>query len=243
MTGAKLQAVASAEEFHAILAEGKALRSTAPTIANAASSRSHAFCEIEVELGAALPGLLRVVDLAGSERSVEAHKHSEERRREMRQINSSLGTLKECIRCAVRAARARAMVETAKTVAVEAAEATAEVAEAAAAMTTTAISAAEEEASMQTSAKAKVAKRVFFPFRNSKLTMLLRDVFVDEAEGGAGDQKEEQQAGLEEGTAERRRHRVAFLAHLQPLRSRLRQTLNTCSYTMFSKFWTNGEKR
>ena len=103
VSGAQMKEVSSRSEFEAVLAEGNALRATAHTLANSASSRSHAFCEIEVskkcgDEDSPRKGLLRIVDLAGSERSVEAHSHSEERRREMRQINASLGTLK--VRCA-----------------------------------------------------------------------------------------------------------------------------------------------
>ncbi|KAI8614128.1 P-loop containing nucleoside triphosphate hydrolase protein [Chytriomyces sp. MP71] len=77
----------------AIVARGRALRTTRATTTNAASSRSHAIVQIRLSGG----GVLSLVDLAGSERA------SGERRdrlvqSEAAEINKSLLSLKECIR-------------------------------------------------------------------------------------------------------------------------------------------------
>ena len=95
--------------MEAALAQGNAARATAPTAANACSSRSHAICQLQlVRIGAEgeagteadTEGSLRLVDLAGSERKETAHQTADdpERLAEMKAINSSLGSLKECIR-------------------------------------------------------------------------------------------------------------------------------------------------
>ncbi|GMH48814.1 hypothetical protein TrRE_jg2407, partial [Triparma retinervis] len=82
------------------------LRSTAATARNGHSSRSHAFCELTIRGG----GKLVMVDLAGSEGRGDAWGHGEgeggeERLKEMKEINGSLGDLKECIRLNLMKAR------------------------------------------------------------------------------------------------------------------------------------------
>ena len=85
-----------------LLHDASHLRSTASTKSNNQSSRSHAVCCITLRKeNGANRGQLRVVDLAGSERREDANEHTMERISEMKDINWSLGCLKECIRCQV----------------------------------------------------------------------------------------------------------------------------------------------
>ena len=73
--------------MEAALAQGNAARATAPTAANACSSRSHAICQLQlVRIGAEgeagteadTEGSLRLVDLAGSERKETAHQTADD---------------------------------------------------------------------------------------------------------------------------------------------------------------------
>jgi kinesin family protein 2/24 len=76
------------------------LRTTHTTEANDTSSRSHAICQIffrDIHTGK-LKGKLSLVDLAGSERGTDTKSHNTQRRTESAEINTSLLSLKECIR-------------------------------------------------------------------------------------------------------------------------------------------------
>ena len=75
-------------------------RTTHSTEANDTSSRSHAICQIMLrEKGSGkLRGKLSLVDLAGSERGNDTKSHNSQRRNESAEINTSLLSLKECIR-------------------------------------------------------------------------------------------------------------------------------------------------
>lgn len=76
------------------------LRTTQKTEANDTSSRSHAICQVflrDPETGK-LKGKLGLVDLAGSERGSDTKSHNAQRRAESAEINTSLLSLKECIR-------------------------------------------------------------------------------------------------------------------------------------------------
>ena len=99
----------SAEEATMLMQAGSALRATHPTQRNPDSSRSHAICTLTLRkipatrlegevVEGAFAGMLRVVDLAGSERREDVYEHSMDRINEMKEINWSLGCLKECIR-------------------------------------------------------------------------------------------------------------------------------------------------
>lgn len=79
-------------------------RETASTGVNASSSRSHAVCRIRIGDGKQR-GMLTLVDLAGSERKHDSMYHDADRRRECSEINSSLMSLKECIRYRALAAK------------------------------------------------------------------------------------------------------------------------------------------
>ncbi|KAL8288418.1 hypothetical protein RB597_000503 [Gaeumannomyces tritici] len=109
VAGALERRVESADELLALVDVAAALRATAPTLRNDASSRSHAVCRVRVELPTAAgggggagagaeDGLLYLVDLAGSEAARDVSEHGADRMREAREINASLSTLKDCIR-------------------------------------------------------------------------------------------------------------------------------------------------
>jgi kinesin family protein 2/24 len=75
-------------------------RTTQKTEANDTSSRSHAICQVflrDRDTGK-LKGKLGLVDLAGSERGSDTKSHNAQRRAESADINTSLLSLKECIR-------------------------------------------------------------------------------------------------------------------------------------------------
>ena len=76
-------------------------RKSAPTLKNDSSSRTHAVCRIRVvnkDVRETADGLLFLIDLAGSEAAADIKEHSKERMKEAREINTSLSTLKVCIR-------------------------------------------------------------------------------------------------------------------------------------------------
>ncbi|GAX09401.1 kinesin family member 2/24 [Fistulifera solaris] len=86
--------------FLEILRQGNSARTTHMTEANDASSRSHAICQIMLRDAKTnkLKGKLSLVDLAGSERGSDTKSHNSQRRAESSDINTSLLSLKECIR-------------------------------------------------------------------------------------------------------------------------------------------------
>lgn len=101
LAGATEARITDAASLLAFIDTAAALRRTAPTQKNDASSRSHAICRIRLE-NPALPetddGLLYMIDLAGSEAARDVTAHSADRMREAKEINASLSTLKDCIR-------------------------------------------------------------------------------------------------------------------------------------------------
>ncbi len=88
------------DAFLEILRQGNSARTTHMTEANDASSRSHAICQIMLRdvKTSKLKGKLSLVDLAGSERGSDTKSHNSQRRAESSDINTSLLSLKECIR-------------------------------------------------------------------------------------------------------------------------------------------------
>lgn len=88
------------DKFLEILSQGNSERTTHMTEANDASSRSHAICQITLRdlKTNKLRGKLSLVDLAGSERGSDTKSHNSQRRAESSDINTSLLSLKECIR-------------------------------------------------------------------------------------------------------------------------------------------------
>lgn len=90
----------SPNEFVDIVHTGQELRTTHTTEANDTSSRSHAICQILLEdsTNGKLLGKISLVDLAGSERGTDTKSHNSQRRAESADINTSLLSLKECVR-------------------------------------------------------------------------------------------------------------------------------------------------
>ena len=77
------------------------LRSTSTTLKNDESSRSHAIVRARIEnreVKSAEDGHLLVIDLAGAENAADSQFHDKARIKETKAINSSLMTLKECIK-------------------------------------------------------------------------------------------------------------------------------------------------
>ncbi|KAJ1633126.1 P-loop containing nucleoside triphosphate hydrolase protein [Pavlovales sp. CCMP2436] len=158
VVGLAERSVGSADEFDELLAAGNALRATKATQSNDQSSRSHALCT------------LRLGGPAGGKLQLDVVEHDAARIGEMQQINSSLGTLKECIRANLR--------------------------------------------------RATDEPNAHIPYRNSKLTMLLRAAF-EHSRVGAGDG---------DGASAAPRSAVCFAAHVSPLRSQAKHTANTLEY-------------
>lgn len=97
----------SAEMLRAAFEEGASQRATKATGRNETSSRTHMIARITIvskESRWAQPGELFVVDLAGSENTADSATHDRERQSETKFINTSLMTLKDCIRARALAA-------------------------------------------------------------------------------------------------------------------------------------------
>lgn len=161
LQGASVVEIDSGERFADLLAQAGQNRATKSTQRNDASSRSHMITRIRFchrNAPWALPGVLNVADLAGSESTADSATHDKERLQETKFINTSLMTLKDCI-------RNRALY-------------TGE-------------------------------KHVHIPFRQSKLTLILKDSFE---------------------LAVRRQTKTAVIACVSPLLRDVRHTLNTLRY-------------
>lgn len=99
ITGLEEVPAQTAEDFLKALEKGNSLRTTHTTEANDTSSRSHAICQVLLrDPYGKLKGKLTLVDLAGSERGSDTKSHNSQRRTESAEINTSLLSLKECIR-------------------------------------------------------------------------------------------------------------------------------------------------
>eukprot|EP00535_Pseudo-nitzschia_heimii_P005035 CAMPEP_0197191310 /NCGR_PEP_ID=MMETSP1423-20130617/23147_1 /TAXON_ID=476441 /ORGANISM="Pseudo-nitzschia heimii, Strain UNC1101" /LENGTH=598 /DNA_ID=CAMNT_0042643909 /DNA_START=138 /DNA_END=1934 /DNA_ORIENTATION=+ len=100
ITGLQEVRAATANDFLRVIEEGHSQRTTRSTEANDSSSRSHAICQVFLRDShrGKLKGKLTLVDLAGSERGSDTRSHDSKRRSESAEINTSLLSLKECIR-------------------------------------------------------------------------------------------------------------------------------------------------
>mmetsp|Transcript_14087 Transcript_14087/g.20814 ORF Transcript_14087/g.20814 Transcript_14087/m.20814 type:complete len:552 (-) Transcript_14087:62-1717(-) len=100
VTGLQEFEATNSNEFLDFIVEGNKARTTHSTEANDTSSRSHAICQIMLRDNdsGVLLGKLSLVDLAGSERGSDTKSHNSQRRNESAEINTSLLSLKECIR-------------------------------------------------------------------------------------------------------------------------------------------------
>ena len=188
--GASSRAVSSAAALQEAAEEGFALRRSNPTERNAASSRSHAFLELRILQRGEQRGRLCFVDLAGSERNYETQQHSATFHKESAEINKGLMTLKDCFR--MLAVRAQAAAE-AEAQAAAAAAAAATFGDRSPARGNAPPGSAEAEAQGRgspcpvasprtpswASQEVREAPSIRVPFRNSRLTMLLRACFTD----------------------------------------------------------------
>mmetsp|Transcript_13937 Transcript_13937/g.33409 ORF Transcript_13937/g.33409 Transcript_13937/m.33409 type:complete len:618 (-) Transcript_13937:121-1974(-) len=105
ITGLQEFPASGPDDFLKIIDDGHSQRTTHATEANDSSSRSHAVCQVflrekiaSAKRVKALKGKLTLVDLAGSERGSDTKMHNSQRRAESADINTSLLSLKECIR-------------------------------------------------------------------------------------------------------------------------------------------------
>lgn len=107
LTGTEPFDCSNAEMLHAAFVEAAGQRSTKSTGRNENSSRTHLIARITItskETRWAQPGELFVVDLAGSESTADSATHDKIRQAESKFINTSLMTLKDCIRARALAA-------------------------------------------------------------------------------------------------------------------------------------------
>eukprot|EP00967_Tisochrysis_lutea_P068312 scaffold89477_cov27-Tisochrysis_lutea.AAC.6 len=102
LLGATTADINSAEELIAAIAQAKSRRATHATGANAASSRSHAVCQLELRVGTSVVqdgepplqrkraraggAILTLVDCAGSERKEDSAYHNSDRRKEVSHV-------------------------------------------------------------------------------------------------------------------------------------------------------------
>ena len=96
-----------ANHFGLLIQRANATRFTAVTAKNETSSRSHGIAIVKVtNKKTGVEGSLYVIDLAGSESAMDSKCHDTARMKETKEINSSLMTLKSCIRARTTAAAA-----------------------------------------------------------------------------------------------------------------------------------------
>jgi kinesin family protein 2/24 len=99
--GAIDKRVFNPDDMLKLIDQAAQFRKTAVTEKNDNSSRSHAICRITIQnakIPSAPAGLLYLIDLAGSEAARDINGHGADRYKESREINTSLSTLKDCIR-------------------------------------------------------------------------------------------------------------------------------------------------
>lgn len=80
------------------LMQASAARETCATGTNASSSRSHAVYKLQLDIPGRKSGAITMIDLAGNEGSIESFFHDKAQMAATAEINSSLSTLKECLR-------------------------------------------------------------------------------------------------------------------------------------------------
>jgi kinesin family protein 2/24 len=99
--GSREVEIVSTAQLLSLLQQAAAARATKATGRNETSSRSHMVVKLTARSKASLwakPGVLFVADLAGSENTADSATHDKTRQMEAKFINSSLMTLKDCIR-------------------------------------------------------------------------------------------------------------------------------------------------
>mmetsp|Transcript_45629 Transcript_45629/g.51471 ORF Transcript_45629/g.51471 Transcript_45629/m.51471 type:complete len:633 (-) Transcript_45629:115-2013(-) len=100
ITGLQEVRATTADDFLQVIEDGHSQRTTRTTEANDSSSRSHAICQVFLRdsVSGKIKGKISLVDLAGSERGNDSKCHNSQLRSESAEINTSLLSLKECIR-------------------------------------------------------------------------------------------------------------------------------------------------
>ncbi len=105
LNGASEHHCATAAAFMQTSERALSYRRTVATLKNDTSSRSHAITKITVRetdptkcAAGVTDGVMYLVDLAGSERAADRAAHGAEQLAEAKQINTSLMTLKDCIK-------------------------------------------------------------------------------------------------------------------------------------------------
>ena len=105
VSGLSKYRVSNTEELLSLLCRSESFRKVRSTEMNDTSSRSHALVKIHVEItrrdATALTSMLTLVDLAGSEKWNTSIEMASVQEKELTNINSSLSTLSNCIRCLV----------------------------------------------------------------------------------------------------------------------------------------------
>jgi len=100
ITGAIEKELQHKDDFLRVLSTATERRSTATTLKNDTSSRSHAVYRIRIsntEYKQAEDGTLFIIDLAGSENAADSQFHDKSRIKETKEVNKSLMCLKDCI--------------------------------------------------------------------------------------------------------------------------------------------------
>lgn len=162
LLGAQEYPISSSKQLQELMTQAASARATKSTGRNEQSSRSHMLIRLKVvphDAKWSKPGHLFVADLAGSESTSDSATHDKSRQQEAKFINSSLMTLKDCI-------RARAM-------------------------------------------SGQGGKHLHIPFRQSQLTLMLRDCFE---------------------LAVRRPTKTVVIACVSPLLRDARHSINTLRY-------------
>ncbi|KAG0173963.1 hypothetical protein DFQ28_002993 [Apophysomyces sp. BC1034] len=100
-SGCKEVKVTSMEDYISFKKNTEINRRTAKTLKNDHSSRSHAVYNLRFhqnQLTSTRIGVIMLIDLAGSERNADSTKHDSQLLKESRVTNTSLMTLKDCLR-------------------------------------------------------------------------------------------------------------------------------------------------
>lgn len=101
LLGITEHALTSAGHLTELVEKSLTFRKSASTFKNDSSSRSHAIWRIRIvnkDVPETPDGILFLIDLAGSEFARDYKTHTEQQRKESKDINVSLSTLKDCIR-------------------------------------------------------------------------------------------------------------------------------------------------
>lgn len=96
--GIEEKLICSANEFMEVIEYGSSFRVTSQNATNADSSRSHAILQVSLKHEKKIFTKISFIDLAGSERGADHIDMSKQTKLDGAEINTSLLSLKECIR-------------------------------------------------------------------------------------------------------------------------------------------------